>query len=220
VTNTTEIAKTLLGLDNAGRDRLARRIGPGADGLIFLPFVDGERVPVLPFSSAVLFGLDRRTFDAAHLVRAVMEGAVLNLGYGFGRMRQLGLKPAEVRATGGGAQSRVWLQIVADVFATPVVTLKETEAAAYGAALQSVWNWRLAAGEKADISEIAAKWVAKGRLAAEPDPKNTARYAELQSRFNDLWQRLVPDFQARRNAIPPQVNRSRAEAAVDARRDE
>lgn len=203
VTNTTEIVKSLLGLDNAGRDRLARRVGPGADGLTFLPFVDGERVPVLPFSSAVLFGLDRRTFDAPHIVRAVMEGAVLNLGYGFGRMKELGLKPAEIRATGGGAQSKVWLQIVADIFGTPVVTLKETEAAAYGAALQSVWNWRLAAGDAADIAAFAKTWVAKGRLAAEPDPKSAAVYADLQIRFNDLWRRLVPDLKARREALPP-----------------
>jgi xylulokinase len=200
VTNTTEIVKSLFGLDNAGLERLARRSPAGADGLLFLPFVDGERVPVLPFSSAVVFGLDRRTFDAAHIVRAVMEGAVLNLGYGVARMKALGLEPAEIRATGGGARSRTWLGIVADVFGTPVVTLKEPEAAAYGAALQAVWSWRESEGEKADIAAIAAKWVAKGRLAAEPDPKNTARYAELQARFNDLWRRLGPDFKARRNA--------------------
>jgi xylulokinase len=200
VTNTTEIVKSLFELDNAGLDRLARKAPAGTDGLLFLPFVDGERVPVLPFSSAVFFGLDRRTFDAAHIVRSVMEGAVLNLGYGVGRMRELGLKPAEIRATGGGARSRVWLQIVADAFGTPVVTLKEPEAAAYGAALQSVWNWRLARGEKADIAAIAAKWVAKGRLAADPDPKAGKVYTELRARFNDLWKRLVPDFEARRKS--------------------
>ena len=201
VTNTTEIVKSLFGLDNARLERLARRAAPGSDGLLFLPFVDGERVPVLPFSSAVLFGLDRRTFDSAHLVRAVMEGAALNLGYGLGRMKELGLKPGDIRATGGGAKSRTWLQIVADVFGTPVVTLKENEAAAYGAALQAVWNWRLAAGEKVEIADIAARWVAKGRLAAEPDPKAAAIYAELQDRFNDLWKRLVPDFEARRKRL-------------------
>ncbi len=201
VTNATEIAKSLFKLDNAKLEGLARRAGPGAGGLLFLPFVDGERVPVLPFSSAVLFGLDRGTFDAAHIVRSVMEGAVLDLGYGFARMRALGLKPGEVRATGGGAKSRLWLQIVADVFGTPVVTLRETEAAAYGAALQAVWNRRLAEGEKTDIGAIAAKWVAKAGLAAEPDPKNAGLYADLQARFNDLWKRLVPDFEARRKSL-------------------
>jgi xylulokinase len=199
VTNTTEIVKSLFGLDNVQLDRLARRAEPGAGGLTFLPFVDGERVPVLPFSSAVFFGLDRKTFDAAHIVRSVMEGAVLNLGYGFARMKELGLRPAEIRATGGGAKSRLWLQIVADVFGTPVVTLKESEAAAYGAALQSVWNWRLAEGEKIGIREIAAAWIVKDKLAAEPNPRDASLYADLQARFNALWKRLVPDFEARRS---------------------
>ncbi len=197
-TNTTEIVKSLFRLDNAKLERLARRAGPGAGGLLFLPFVDGERVPVLPFSSAVFFGLDRATFDAAPIVRSVMEGTVLNLGYGFARMKELGLEPAEIRATGGGAKSRLWLQIVADVFGTPVVTLRETEAAAYGAALQAVWNWRVANGERTGIGEIAAKWVAKGKLAARPDPRNAGLYAGLQERYNALWKRLVPDFEAHR----------------------
>jgi xylulokinase len=199
VTNTTEIVKSLFGLDNAKLERLARKAEPGAGGLLFLPFVDGERVPVLPSSSAVFFGLDRKTFDVPHIVRSVMEGTVLNLGYGFARMKELGLMPAEVRATGGGSRSRLWLQIVADVFGTPVVTLKETEAAAYGAALQAVWNWRLAEGDKTDIADIAEKWVAKDKLAAEPEPENKGLYADLQGRFNSLWRRLTPDFEARRS---------------------
>lgn len=198
VTNTTEIVKSIFKLDNTKLEALARKAEPGAGGLLFLPFVDGERVPPIPFSSAVFFGLDRKTFDAAHIVRSVMEGVVLNLGYGFDRMRALGLKPAEVRTTGGGAKSRLWLQVVADVFGTPVVTLRESEAAAYGAALQSVWNWRLAKGEKTGLAEIAAKWIAKDKLAAQPDPWNTALYAGLKGRFNALWKRLVPDFEARR----------------------
>lgn len=200
VTNTTEIVKSLFGLDNAKLERLARRGGPGAGGLLFLPFVDGERVPVLPFSSAVLFGLDRGTFEAGHIARAVMEGAVLNLGYGFGRMKELGLEPTGIRATGGGAKSRLWLQIVADVFGTPVVTLKEPEAAAYGAALQAVWNRRLAAGEKVALADLADRWVATGRSVVEPDPDHAALYAGLRGRFDDLWKRLVPDFEARRRA--------------------
>jgi xylulokinase len=202
VTNTTEIVKSLFGLDNANLERLAKKAGAGADGLLFLPFVDGERVPVLPFASGVFFGLDRRTFNAEHIVRAVMEGTVLDLGYGFARMKDLGLMPSEIRATGGGAKSRLWLQIVADVFGTPVATLRETEAAAYGAALQSVWIWRLARGENAGISDIAAAWVAKDRLAAVPDPRNAGLYADLQARFNSLWKRLAPEFEARRPTSP------------------
>ena len=91
VTNTTEIVKSLFGLDNAELERLARRAGPGADGLLFLP-VRRRRAGARPSL------LERRllrprpeNFDAAHIVRSVMEGTVLNLGYGFARMKELGL---------------------------------------------------------------------------------------------------------------------------------
>jgi xylulokinase len=200
VTNTTEILKALFKLTNEKLESLARRAAPGSGGLVFLPFVDGERVPVLPYASAVFFGLDRRTFDAAHLARSVMEGTVLNLGYGFARMRALGLRPSEIRATGGGARSRLWLQIVADVLGTPVVTLREREAAAYGGAIQSVWCFRLERGEKVRLREITTEFVASGRLAADPKPGNAGVYEALQERFNSLWKTLIPEFRARAEA--------------------
>jgi xylulokinase len=200
VTNTTEIFKSLFGLSNRRLGSLAAKAAPGSGGLLFLPFVDGERVPVLPFSSAVFFGLNRRTFNAAHLARSVMEGAILNLGYGFARMRSLGLRPDEIRATGGGSKSRLWLQIAADILGTPVVTLREQEAAAYGGALQSIWCYLSEKGQKADIREITAARISLGRLSAEPDAANAGVYEILRERFDSLWRTLVPEFKAREKA--------------------
>ncbi len=201
VTNTTEIVKSLFGLSNEKLERLAGRVKPGADGLLFLPFVDGERVPVLPFASAVLFGLDRGNFDSPHIARAVMEGTILNLGYGFSRMRELGLEPDEIRATGGGAKSRLWLQIAADVFQTPVVTLREEEAAALGAALQSVWCYLLEKGQNVPVREITAGRVAKGKAVFKPARGNVRVYGVLQKRFDSLWKRLVPEFKDRHGRL-------------------
>jgi xylulokinase len=195
VTNTTEIFKALYRLSNEDLENLASGAAPGAGGLVFLPFIDGERVPVLPFGSGVLFGLDRRTFNKTHMARAVIEGTVLNLGFGFARMRALGMTPSEVRATGGGAKSRLWLQIVADVFRTPVVTLKEQEAAAYGAALQAIWAFLLDKGECVGIADITKERVKLDRLASEPDPKNFETYDILQTRFNSLWTTLKDEFE-------------------------
>ncbi|MGA2363684.1 MAG: xylulokinase [Candidatus Aminicenantales bacterium] len=200
VTNTTEIFKSVFKLNNRTLEALAAKAGPGSGGLLFLPFVDGERVPVLPYPSAVFFGLNRGTFDSAHLARSVMEGTILNLGYGFARMRALGLKPDEIRATGGGSKSRLWLQIVADILRTPVVTLREQEAAAYGGALQSVWCWHLEKGEKVRIGEITGSRVALNRLPAAPDPKSSGVYEVLQERFNSLWKTLEPEFKAQKRA--------------------
>ena len=197
VTNTTEIVKSLFKLTNRKLEALARKAPAGAGSLLFLPFVDGERVPPLPFSSAVLFGLDRATFEPAHLARAVMEGTVLNLGYGFGRMKSLGLRPGEIRATGGGARSGLWRQIAADVFGAPVVTLKEPEAAAFGGALQSLWCRELESGRTVSIEDIAGSRVALAGPALCPRPENAALYAELQDRFNSLWRTLTPEFRSR-----------------------
>jgi xylulokinase len=198
VTNTTELFKTLHGLSNQDLERLAGSAPAGASGLVFLPFVDGERVPVLPSASGVFFGLNRANFDAAHMARSVMEGTILDLGYGFARMRGLGLAPTEIRATGGGAGSLLWLQIVADVLGTPVVTLAEREAAAYGAALQSAWTYLNSKGEKVGIEDIARERVKLDRLAAEPVPANIEVYEAAQARFNSLWQSLRGEFERSR----------------------
>ncbi len=201
VTNTTEFFKAAFNLSNQELERRALKARPGAEGLLFLPFLDGERVPVLPFASGVFFGLSRQNFNPSEMARAVMEGTILNLGYGFSRMRSLGLKPAEIRATGGGAKSRLWLQIVADIFKTPVITLKEQEAAAFGAALQSIWNYFKEKGEDVKIEEIAKESVKKDKLAAEPRPENFALYDAYQERFNSLWKTLKEEFHLHKKAL-------------------
>ena len=196
VTNTTEHFKTVFKLSNKGLETLASQAPAGAGGLVFLPFLDGERVPVLPLSTGVFFGLNKRTFNAACLARSIMEGTILNLGYGFARMRRLGLKPSEIRATGGGARSRLWLQTVADVFKTPVVTLAEQEAAAFGAALQSIWSYEREKSGKTDIASVVGRRVKLGKVTIEPQKKNFCLYDELQQRFNSLWKTLAKEFKA------------------------
>jgi xylulokinase len=197
VTNATELLKSLLRLDNAGLERAARRAEPGSGKLVFLPFVDGERVPVIPLASAVFFGLDRANFKRENLARSVLEGAVLNLGYGLARMKSLGLEPSEMRATGGGAKNWLWLEIAASAFEVPVSTLKENEAAAYGAALQAAWCLFNHRGENVSLKELTSERVAKERTF-QPDKKLAGVYRELQGLFNELWKRLLPVFEARR----------------------
>jgi xylulokinase len=196
VTNTTEFWKAVVQTDNDGRDSLAALAPAGAGGALFLPFIDGERVPVLPESSGVFFGLNRSNFRPAHMTRAVMEGTLLNLGYGFERLRTLGLNPSEIRATGGAAQSRFWLQLAADILQVPVRPLKEPESAAYGAALQAIWNWRGNRGEETPLSVVTDALVTTSDAILEPDPKNRDVYASLRMKFDSLWRTLKPEFQA------------------------
>ena len=198
VTNTTEYFRAIFNISNKELEQMASKAPSGTEGLLFLPFLDGERVPVLPFSSGVFFGLNRKNFSSSFLARSILEGTILNLGYGFSRMRALGLAPKEIRATGGGAKSRLWLQITADVFKTPVVTLKEQEAAAFGAAIQSIWNYHTAKGKNVKLEEITGKMVKKETLKVEPEPGNFSLYDRLQERFNSLWQTLREEFKTHR----------------------
>jgi xylulokinase len=200
VTNTTEYLKNLLNISNEELDEISSQAPAGAERLIFLPYIDGERVPVLPLASGVFFGLTRLNFNAPHLARAVMEGTILNLGYGFSRMKTLGLIPSEIRATGGGSKSKLWLRIVADIFQTPVRTLEEEEAAAFGAAIQSIWNYYRHSGEKVEIAELTERMVRLEEEVIQPRPETFALYEELQDRFNSLWKTLSQEFETHRKS--------------------
>lgn len=116
--------------------RPAAEIPPGSDGLLFLPYLTGERTPHPdPLARGAFVGLTVR-HTRAHMVRAVLEGVAFGLKDGFKLIANAGL-PAnlEVRVSGGGAKSPLWKQILADVLGATLVSTNSTEGAAYGAAL-------------------------------------------------------------------------------------
>ena len=150
VTVATEAARNLFGWSHVQLEEAVRSVPPGADGLLFLPYLQGERTPNLPRGTGVFHGLTTLTMTPAHMARATMEGVTLGLAYGLHRMRTLGIAPEEIRLTGGGSKSAIWRKICADVFNCRVVTLAESEGAALGSAIQA-----LAA---ADSSKSVAAW--------------------------------------------------------------
>src|SRR4051812_28612834 len=175
------------------------RIPAGANGLLLLPYFEGERTPNVPDGTGVWFGVNKKTFEAGHFARASMEGVTLGMNYGLRRLAELGVKPTQIRATGGGAKSKVWRQIMADIFDTEVVTLKVSEGAAYGAALQALWCWRLQEGERVTIQEITDQFVELNPgESAHPDEKNAAVYRELQELQNELSRSLLDVFKQHR----------------------
>ena len=182
VTVATEMVRQDFGLTHDQFAAAAAKVPAGADGLMLLPYLEGERTPNVPDGTGVYFGVTPRTFTAGHFARATMEGVTLGMNYGLRRLAALGVQPAQIRATGGGAKSKLWRQIMADVFNAEVVTLKVSEGAAYGAALQALWCWRLQQGEKISISDITDRFVEinKGETA-RPKEKNVAAYRELQA---------------------------------------
>lgn len=107
----------------------------GCEGLIFLPYLSGERTPYPdPDARGVYFGLTLR-HGKPHMVRATLEGVAYGLRDSLELMRALGLNITQVRASGGGARSALWRQILADVFDSEIALVNITEGAAYGAAL-------------------------------------------------------------------------------------
>jgi xylulokinase len=163
------------------------RVPAGSNGLVLLPYFEGERTPNVPDGTGVWFGVNKKTFEAGHFARAAMEGVTLGMNYGLRRLAELGVKPTQIRATGGGAKSKIWRQIMADIFDTEVVTLKVSEGAAYGAALQALWCWRLQQGEKTSISDITDQFVeVNGEEKAEPDRKQVEVYRDLQGLQDEM----------------------------------
>ncbi len=195
VTVATELVKRTFGLSTREHDEAAGTVPPGAEGLMLLPYFEGERVPNVPEGSGVWFGYRERTHSAAHFARAAMEGATLGLGYGLGRLRQLGIEPKEIRLTGGASASRIWRQILADVFGTPVVCTSEAEGAALGAALQAEAAWSAALGQPADMEEICARAVKLDpQTRAEPRPENVRLYKRMLALHEELSGSLRPAF--------------------------
>ncbi len=171
----------------------------GAHGLVLLPYLAGERTPNVPDGSGAMVGLNARTFNAAHLARAAMEGVTMGMNYGLRRLAALGVKATEIRVTGGGAKSPVWRQIMADVFGVPVVAMIEDEGAALGGALQAAWCVALREGRKVKISDLTAGAVAVNETSrCVPDKSNVARYRELQAVQDKLSAAMRPVFAAQR----------------------
>lgn len=195
VTVATEMMRKCFGWDHAKFEREAAKVQPGSAGTLLLPYLEGERTPNVPLGTGVIMGMNPSTFDPGVFARAAMEGVTLGMNYGLRRLAQLGVKPAQIRATGGGARSALWRQIMADVFNTEVVTLKVAEGAAFGAALQALWCWRRQEGEDIAIHEITDRFVKlNGNERAEPRPEFVARYGELQKLQDRLSQTLRPLF--------------------------
>jgi len=202
VTVATEMVRADFGLTHAQFDAQAAKAPPGCGGLLLLPYLEGERTPNVPDGTGVWFGAGPATFTAPHFARAAMEGVTLGMNYGLRRLRQLGVKPRQIRATGGGAKSKFWRQIMADIFEAEVVTLKESEGAAYGAALQALWCWRLQRGERVSIHQITDEFVRLNRAeTVEPIAANVKIYREMQEMQDQTSLALRPVFVRHRRFV-------------------
>jgi len=134
-TSATEWVTGLLGLDRSEFETRLKPFLPGAAGLTFIPYLNGQRTPRRPAGLGILSGL-QSFHTSTELVRAVVEGVTFGLAYAMRSLSRAGIEPEAVTLVGGGATSEAWSQIVADVFRLPVQRPALPDAAALGAALQ------------------------------------------------------------------------------------
>ncbi|MBI1745600.1 MAG: xylulokinase [Acidobacteria bacterium] len=199
VTVATEMVRESFGLDHAALSSAVAAAPPGADGLLLIPFFEGERTPNCPYGTGVFFGLRPTTYDVPHMARAAMEGATLGMNYGLQQLRRLGVRSNEIRVTGGGAKSAAWRQIMADVFNAEIVGLHNEEGAAYGAALQALWAYSNRCGHATPLGEITDRFVTRDEETRQrPYEPRTRMYEELQALYNDVAHSLRDNFRAHR----------------------
>ena len=169
----------------------AADVPPGSEGLLFLPYLTGERTPHPdPLARGAFVGLTVR-HTQAHLTRAILEGVAFGLRDSFELMQSVGLAEIrQVRISGGGARSALWRQILADVLNVELVTVNTTEGAAYGAALLAATG----AGVYPDVDTACAATIRlTGRTV--PGPASVA-YREVYPLYRDLYPALRPSFNA------------------------
>jgi xylulokinase len=176
-----------LGADFTALDEEAASWAPGSEGLLFAPYLAGERTPHAdPQARGAFTGLSLR-HDRGALWRAMLEGVAYGLRDSLELLHALGARPEVGRVSGGGAKSALWLQIVASVLELPLQRTESEEGSAFGAALLA----GVRAGVFADVGEAVARCV-HVRDEIEPSPAWVDAYAHGYSRFRTLYPTLRP----------------------------
>jgi len=183
----------------------ALKIPIGAEGLLFLPFITGERAPGrTPYARGVFFGASLH-HKREHFVRAIVEGIILSVHSLYVPLERLGVKADESRVSGGFAGTPQIRQIMADVFGHDIVIPNVSEACSYGAALLAMH----ALGVLPELSDIP-KQVQIGDRRHSDNDRNRA-YTTLAELFESVYQQLEPSFTALASLRESQINRENEE---------
>ena len=169
----------------------AATVPAGSDGLLFLPYLTGERSPHPdPLARGAFVGLTV-SHDKRHLTRAVLEGVAFGLRDGLDLMTAAGMPaPRVIRASGGGTASRLWRQILADVLEAEIATVATTEGAAYGAGVLAA----VGGGWFTSVPEATGAWVV-ATVNASPGA-DVAAYRDRHAAYLGLYPALAPTFHA------------------------
>ena len=180
----TEYTRALFGKDVVSFDMEAKKAPIGCDDLVMLPYFNGERTPNYPNGKGTLIGLNQKNMTETHICRAAMESAIFSLRLGLDTFREKGYAVKEIRLIGGGAKSKVWRSMCADIFNVKIVIPEVTEGAAFGAALQALWALSTINGGGRTIQDIADEHVIlDSDHIYYPDEKRVESYETAYKRY-------------------------------------
>ncbi len=188
-TVTTELYRQLLGCDLAAFDVAVNSAPLGSEGLLTLPFFNGERSPALPFGSGGILGISSENFSQANFFRSGIEGATLALRSGIDSLESFGVTVSGITLTGGGSKSPLWRQMVADVMQKSVTVMNIDEGAAYGAALQA---YSLIEHDGDCSESTLAEHINKNSaLGCEPNQEACDAYAQVYQSYQNAVQAVT-----------------------------
>lgn len=168
-------------------DRLAETVSPGSNGMVFLPYLSGERSPIWdPDACGVYFGIHYSS-TRAHFFRALMEGAAFALKHNIEVAKSAGVKVTEMHAMGGAANSIFWTQMKSDVTGVPIFVPESDVATCKGAAILA----GIGAGIFQDCEEALKEWVNLKRCH-QPQQQNQSVYNENYAVYRQLYKDLKP----------------------------
>jgi xylulokinase len=166
-------------------NELGEKVVPGSDGVIFLPYMAGERSPIWnPHAKGVFYGLDFSK-TKGHMLRACMEGVALSLRHNLEIAEEAGAKVEVLRAMGGSANSLLWTQIKSDITGKPIVVPSSDTATTLGAAILA----GVGVGFYQDYEEAVALTVKETR-SHTPNPEHKEVYDQAYKKYLALYESL------------------------------
>jgi len=167
----------------------AEKIPAGSEGLIFLPYLMGERTPYSdPYAKGCFIGLNI-THTRAHMTRAILEGVAFGLKDSLELVKNLNIPINEVRVSGGGAKSKLWRQILADIFGARIDMINSVDGPSYGAAILAA----VGAERFNSVNEACSKMI-KITESIYPNEMNIDKYEKLYRIYTSLYSKLKDTF--------------------------
>ncbi len=185
-TSTSTAYQNLFGLTVKEFDEYLEKSVPGAEGVVMVPYLNGERMPAIPNGKGVVAGLTFKTLQPANLIRSSAESVIFNLRWGRDLLTKNTGKIEVMKITGGGSNSAPWRQITADIMNTEIIGVTSKESGSLGAALQAMW-----VDGHGDITQLCKDHVELDYSKhAVPNPENVEIYNKVYESYLDVRMKM------------------------------